>query len=267
MAVIDSGLGGIAVVRALRKRAPTLPLLYVADTAGFPYGNRTGEALFARSRAVVESLRQMHGITHAVLACNTLSTLCLASLRAAFPDVTFVGTVPAIKVAAEQSRTRRFTLLATPNTAHSKYSQELINKFAADCVVDSYGAPNLARMAEATLLGQSMPEERWREELAPCFHDDEKGKTDAIILGCTHYPLVFEQLAKSAPWPVGWVDSSPAIAKHALSQYAGPMEGESTAFVTAEKDVVRYQKIFAREGLPQTAWLNAGDGPPAATPG
>lgn len=256
MAVIDSGLGGLALLRALRKRAPELPVLYVADTAGFPYGGRTPRELFDRSRGVIAGLVERHGITHALLACNTLSTLCLGSLRKAFPDITFIGTVPAVKVAATQSRTRRFTLLATPNTADSDYTKELIARFAQGCVVDRYGAPNLARMAEGTLLGQSMPDELWQKELAPCFFDDAQGKTDAVILGCTHYPLVFDELARNGAWPVAWIDASPAIAKHALSQYTGPMQGDSQAYVTAEKDVARYQKLFAREGLAYTDWFS-----------
>src|SRR6187399_725131 len=117
MAVIDSGLGGISVVRALRALAPTIPLIYAADTEGFPYGDRSAGEITARGISLTKMLRKKHGIARVVVACNTLSTLSLAALRAAFPEMTFVGTVPAIKVAAAQSVTKRFTLLATPNTA------------------------------------------------------------------------------------------------------------------------------------------------------
>lgn len=268
LAVIDSGLGGLAVVRALRASVPNLSLLYAADTAGFPYGKRTPEDINRRAVALVEALRAAHAVSHVVLACNTLSTLCLANLRTTFPALTFVGTVPAIKVAAAQTSSKRFSLLATPNTALSQYTEDLIAQFAADCVVDRYGAPNLAALAEATLLGAPVDAAAWRAELAPCFHDDARGKTDQVILGCTHYPLVLDQLRQHAPWPVGWIDSSPAIARQVLSHLTPATDTPSIAYVTGAGDVARYQPLFAREGLPQTAALPIGaDQPPHANRG
>jgi glutamate racemase len=252
MIVIDSGLGGIAVARALRALAPDLPFAYLADTAGFPYGSRSVEDINARAAALIRALEKVTALSTVVLACNTLSTLCLAELRAQFP-YHFVGTVPAIKVAGNFSKTRRFTLLATPNTVASSYSQKLIGEFASDCVVDRYGAPNLAAYAECSLLGEIIPADVWRNELAPAFHNDAQGKTDAVILGCTHYPLVLEQLRKAAPWEVQWIDSSEAIARRALSQPVAPVA--PVAYVTAEKDVARYAPLFTREGFAQTLVL------------
>lgn len=252
MIVIDSGLGGIAVVRALRALAPGTPFAYLADTAGFPYGQRTPEDINARAVALVEALERRMALSTVVLACNTLSTLCLAALRARFP-YRFVGTVPAIKVAGAVSTTRRFTLLATPNTAASSYSQELIDQFATDCVVDRYGAPNLAALAEQALLGAHVDPAVWTRELAPAFHDDARGRTDAVILGCTHYPLVLPQLRNAAPWDVQWIDASDAIARRALAEPSAP--SPSLAFVTAEKDITRYQLLFTQEGFEATQAL------------
>lgn len=252
MIVIDSGLGGLAVARALRAAAPSLPFAYLADTAGFPYGSRDAADITDRAIRLVEALEKTMPLSTLVLACNTLSTLCLAELRMRFPYA-FVGTVPAIKVAGRVSKTRRFTLLATPNTAASLYSQALIDDFAADCVVDRYGAPNLAAYAERHLLGETLAAELWQRELAPVFHDDARGRTDAVILGCTHYPLVQAQLEAAAPWPVTWIDSSQAIARQALSQPATAVE--PIAYVTAEADVARYAALFAREGFAATRAL------------
>jgi glutamate racemase len=252
MAVIDSGLGGLSVVRALRERAPGLPLIYVADTAAFPYGNRSAADITARAIALAHALQSSYALSHIVLACNTLSTLSLAALRTAFPNLAFVGTVPAVKVAAEQSRTRRFTLLATPNTAHSAYSNELIARFAADCVVDCYGAPNLARLCEASLLGEPVSDAAWIEQIAPCFFDDALGRTDQIILGCTHYPLVVHHLRKHAMWEVNWVDSSDAIARHTLANYRLPGPSASLAYVTSPADLTHYTPVFMAEGFDHT---------------
>lgn len=253
MVVIDSGLGGLSVVRAMRQLSPHHPALYVADTAAFPYGNRSAESIIARGISLIAALQEKHSVAQVVVACNTLSTLALAALRSAFPAITFVGTVPAVKVAASQSQTRRFTLLATPNTAHSRYTRELIAQFASDCVVDCYGAPNLARMAEAHLRGEWVDDAVWQAEIAPCFHDDAQGRTDQVILGCTHYPLVADMLARHAPWPVTWIDSSMAIARQALKQPLHAAADAPLAYVTDAQDVARYASLFMQEGFAHTA--------------
>ena len=249
MLVVDSGLGGLSVVRALKRARPGLPLTYLADTAWFPYGARSAAELTGRAVSLIRAVTEQQHCTSIVLACNTLSTLCLEQLRSAFP-YPFVGTVPAIKVAAGQSKTRRFTLLATPNTAQSSYTQALVAEFASECVVDCYGAPELARYAESVLLGQSVSFEALRTELAPAFQDDAKGRTDTIVLGCTHYPLILDRLRAVVPWEVDWIDSGEAIARRALS--FSPEEdimSRSAAYVTSTADVARYREVFAREGF------------------
>lgn len=255
MIVIDSGLGGIAVARALRRQAPGLSFAYMADTAGFPYGNRSAGDIISRASHLIHALAQQMELSTIVLACNTLSTLTLATLRELYPHYHFVGTVPAIKVAA--GKAKRFTLLATPNTAGSTYSRQLVDEFASDCVVDHYGAMNLARYAEAHLLGDVIDADSWRDELAPAFFDDARGRTEAVILGCTHYPLVLEQLKAAAPWPVEWIDSSEAIARRALAlpYVAVPTQ----AFVTGEVHVARYRDVFAREGFSELSALGVAD--------
>lgn len=253
MIILDSGLGGISVVRAVRRLVPHLPIAYVADTQGFPYGARSADDLTARAHALLKALQKHDPASPVVLACNTLSTLCLEPLRAAFA-VPFVGTVPAVKTAAQHSSSRRFTLLATPNTANSSYSRNLIAKFAHGCVVDSYGAPNLAQMAESIMLGEHIADDALRAELAPAFFDDANGKTDSMVLGCTHYPLIHDALVRVAPWPVAWVDSSDAIAKRAVSlNDRHPVQ--SIAYVTTQGDVARYRDVFLREGFTNVSAL------------
>jgi glutamate racemase len=251
MLVMDSGLGGISVVRAMRALAPGRSLTYLADTAGFPYGNRSAAEIATRAETLIRQLHMQQELSSVVLACNTLSTLCLDALRARFAFA-FVGTVPAIKVAAARSRSKRFTLLATPNTAQSDYSRALIAQFASGCTVDCYGAPNLAPYAERILLGEEIDAGLLRAELAPAFHDG----TDSIVLGCTHYPLIAEQLCAVAPWEVAWIDSSDAIARRALSLADAPPE-RSIAYVTRAGDVARYRDIFSREGFDETRALTA----------
>lgn len=260
MLVVDSGLGGISVVRALKTMRPELSLHYLADTAFFPYGSRSAEALNTRASTLMAHAIQLLKPSVIVLACNTLSTLCLEPLRRQC-DTAFVGTVPPIKVASALSKTKRFTLLATPNTAASNYSANLIKQFASDCVVDCYGAPHLASMAEAYILHHHCDTDALRQEIAPCFLDDARDKTDCVVLGCTHYPLLKEKLEECSPWPVHWIDASDAIARQALSllsnQNIGSASPASHAWVTSATAVTQYKDFFTREGFVTTSQLDA----------
>lgn len=255
MLVMDSGLGGISVVRALRTQQPTRGLTYLADTAFFPYGSRDASTLASRAITLIELLAEQVPTGTVVLACNTLSTSCLSALREAI-STPFVGTVPAIKVAAAQSNSKRFALLATPNTAHSSYTNALIEQFAGGAIVDAVGAPNLAKLAEKILLGETVGDAAIEAELAPAFCDDAKGRTDAVVLGCTHYPLILDRLQKNAPWLVQWIDSGEAIARRALSLVDVEIApARSIAYVTAEMDVERYRAVFLREGFEEVRVL------------
>lgn len=234
------------MVRALRQLAPQQPLHYLADTAGFPYGRRAPAEITARAVTLLRALEVERHYRAVVLACNTLSTLCLEQLRAEF-SCPFVGTVPAVKVAASQAR--RFTLLATPNTVDSDYSKHLISQFAAGCVVDRVAAPNLAMMAERALLGDTLDEDALASEIAPAFHDDASGRTEALVLGCTHYPLLLASMRRVAPWKVTWIDSSDAIARRALTLGGEGVQHSDTAIITGGAVRAAYEAAFAREGF------------------
>jgi glutamate racemase len=142
--------------------------------------------------------------------------------------------VPAIKPACAQSKTKRISVLATPGTVRRDYTRDLIEKFAGECRVTLVGGERLASLAEAALRGEAVDEEEIRREIAPCFVDDA-GRTDTIVLACTHYPLILDRLERLAPWPVTWIDPAPAIARRA-SQLLGaerPRQGRSPqAFFT-----------------------------------
>lgn len=257
MLVMDSGLGGISVVRALRGQQPGRKLTYLADTAFFPYGGRDASTLAQRAATLIETVAEATQPGTVVLACNTLSTLCLAQLRDML-SLPLVGTVPAIKTAASHSKTKRFTMLATPNTAHSIYTNDLVEQFASACVVDAVAAPNLAQIAEKLLLGEKVADDVIAAELKPVFNDDAKGRTDAVVLGCTHYPLILDRLKKNAPWEVEWIDSGDAIARRALSLVdAETAPARAVAYVTAEADVERYREVFTREGFDSVEALKA----------
>ena len=147
-----------------------------------------------------------------IIACNTASTLVLADLRAAFPETPFVGTVPAIKPAAERTRSGLVTVLATPGTVRRAYTRDLIQSFASQCHVRLVGSENLAGLAERYIRGDAVDEAEIEAEIGPCFVDQGDRRTDIVVLACTHYPFLANRFRSQAPWPVDWLDPAEAIA-------------------------------------------------------
>jgi glutamate racemase len=211
--VFDSGLGGLTVYAEVAKLRPDAELVYVADDEGFPYGRWLAPELTRHVVELFASFLSRMSPDVAVIACNTASTLVLPDLRARFPKLPFVGTVPAIKPAAAQSRSKRISVLATPGTVTRDYTRALIEAFAVDSKVTLVGCEHLAGLAEAAMNGAPVDDAAIAAEIGPAFVEDEGGRTDCIVLACTHYPLLRDRLAGLAPWPVHWIDPAPAIAR------------------------------------------------------
>jgi glutamate racemase len=219
--VFDSGLGGLTVYREVAKARPDARLVYAADDAVFPYG-RLGEAeLVTRVVSVVERLVLAYDPDLVVVACNTASTIVLPALRARFA-VPFVGTVPAIKPACAASVTRLVSVLGTEATVKREYTRALIREFAAGCELTLVGSPRLAALAESHLRGEPVADAQIAAEIAPCFVTNGAGRTDTIVLACTHYPLLLEHLQRLAPWPAAFLDPAPAIARRVV-ELIGPV--------------------------------------------
>jgi glutamate racemase len=212
--LFDSGMGGLTVARAIREALPEAGLIYAADNAAFPYGAWDEETLVQRIIKVVGTLIDRVRPDIAVIACNTASTLALAELRKVY-SIPFVGTVPAIKPAAEQTKSNIIGVLATPGTAKREYTHSLIHTYAFHCKVFLHGAKRLAEIAEQKLKGYPIDREELGEEIAPVFRNREGRRTDVVVLGCTHYPLIIDDIAQVAPWPVSYIDPAPAIARRA----------------------------------------------------
>ncbi|MHB2168678.1 glutamate racemase [Alsobacter sp. R-9] len=252
--VFDSGLGGLTVLREVMRARPDARFVYAADDAGFPYGRWEEGALVERIVTVMDRLLRRFEPDLVVIACNTASTLVLPALRARF-SVPFVGTVPAIKPAAERSRTRHVAVLATPGTVRRDYTHELVRSFAGDCRVTLVGSQHLAGIAEAVLRGEAVDDDAIRAEIEPCFPGDHP-RTDVVVLGCTHYPLLSETFARLAPWPVVWLDPAPAIARRVLHLAGEPLIGHEgdepgLAVFTGGRGVTpALSAALARFGLP-----------------
>ncbi len=221
--VFDSGLGGLTVLREIVAARPDAHYIYVADDAFFPYGHHGEEQIIARVVPLIGALIDRHTPDLIVIACNTASTLVLSHLREAY-KIPFVGTVPAIKPACAQSKTRRVSVLGTKGTVQREYTRGLIRDFAQGCEVTLVGSPELASLAESALSGNAVSDRAIFAELAPCFvgaSEDGNSRTDTIVLACTHYPLLLDRFVRLAPWPVDWIDPAPAIARR-VSDLLGP---------------------------------------------
>ena len=205
--IFDSGVGGLSVVGAVRKLLPTAPIVYAADSAFYPYGTKDAHEVDARVPALLGRLAERYDPELIVIACNTASTIALDTVRAAL-DLTIVGTVPAIKPAAEQSKTRVIGVLGTEATVRQPYVDDLAARFAADCTVLRHGSAELVQLAEAKLAGEAIDPGAVAAAVVPLTGQN----MDVVVLACTHFPLLSNELAVALPG-VAQVDGGPGIAR------------------------------------------------------
>ena len=254
--LFDSGMGGLTVARSVRHELPFAHLVYSADNAAFPYGAWEEQALVQRILFVMGELIARVEPDIVVIACNTASTIALSQLREKF-HVPFVGTVPAIKPAAQQTKSGIVGVLATPGTVRREYTHALIHDFASHCKVHLHGAPKLAEIAERKLKGVPVDLAELKEEIAPVFHDEEGRRTDIVVLGCTHYPLLADEMAKVEPWVVRYIDPAPAIARRVADVLRDVVPKEPTKPVPPHNAVLLTStRAAAEDALPAYARMS-----------
>ena len=207
----DSGVGGLSVLEPTRALLPNAPIVYVADNAGYPYGKRSEAEIASRVPALLGRLVERFHPRLAVIACNTASTIALDHVRSAL-DLPVVGTVPAIKPAAELSKTRVIGVLGTEATVRQPYVDNLAAEFASDCTIIRHGSPELVDLAEAKLAGEHVSLEAVRAAAQPMFDQPDGNRIDVGVLACTHFPLLRHELSQAFPG-VEWVDGGPGIAR------------------------------------------------------
>jgi glutamate racemase len=211
----DSGVGGLSVLEPTRRLLPLAPIVYAADNAAYPYGQRSEAEIASRVPALLGRLVERFKPRLAVIACNTASTIALSAVRAAL-DIPVVGTVPAIKPAAERSRTRVIGVLGTPATVRQPYVDDLAARFAADCRVLRHGSSELVALAEAKLGGKVIDPAEVAAAVAPLTGQ----AMDVVVLACTHFPLLAEELSQALPG-VAQVDGGAGIARRIAHLTAG----------------------------------------------
>lgn len=206
--IFDSGVGGLTIRQAIARQLPSEELIYLADTAHFPYGGREAADLQTLSVAIVEVLRSL-GCKLVVVACNTASVAALSALRHAHPDLAFVGVVPVVKLLAERTRSGVIPLLSTPSTAGSPYLADLAGRFAPGLRFLSIGCPGLADAVEAGDTGSAATLALLRTYLAPVLATG----ADVLGLGCTHYPFLRPEIEALLGPAVAVYDSAEPVAR------------------------------------------------------
>ncbi|HAO31107.1 MAG TPA: glutamate racemase [Treponema sp.] len=213
-AFLDSGTGGIPYMLELKKKSPDSRCVYLGDTAHFPYGEKTSEEITLCASQALSLIVKKWNPRTVIIACNTISVTSLADLRALFPNIPIVGTVPAIKLAASVTHNKRIGLLATNATVNHPYNKKLIQDYAKDCHVFNRGDPDLIAFIEHELFNASEAEKQKAVEPAVSFFLENK--CDTIILGCTHFTHIAENIASVAGSGVQVVDSRDGVANQAL---------------------------------------------------
>ena len=208
--VFDSGVGGLSVLRALWHELPGESFIYFADQAHVPYGPRPLEQVRAFSEAITRFLLEQ-GANLIVVACNTASAAALHRLREIFPQTPFVGMEPAVKPAAEQTRSGKVGVLATPATFQGALYASVVERFASGVQLLQHTCPGLVAQIEAGEIDTPTTREILELALGPML---EEG-IDTVVLGCTHYPFVIPLIEKIAGPNVRVIDPAPAVARQA----------------------------------------------------
>lgn len=208
--LFDSGVGGLTVLAELRKVLPDAPVIYAADTAGLPYGSKTEAEIAARVSGLLGVLSERYRPRLATIACNTASTIALGMVRDVL-QIPIVGTVPAIKPAAELTRTGAIGLLGTEATIRQGYVDRLEAEFAGDKLLFRHAAPGLVAAAEAKLRGDPVDSAAFSTAAASLLQ--RAPDIDTVVLACTHFPLLLDELRDAFGPKVQFVDGAAGIAR------------------------------------------------------
>jgi glutamate racemase len=248
--IFDSGIGGLTVAKAVQQALPTERLLSFGDGAHVPYGERSTEQILSFSTAITEFLLA-HDSKLIVIACNTASAAALAALRERFPVVPFVGMEPAVKPAAEHTRSGVVGVLATVSTVQSAVFASVVARFAQGVQVIQQACPELVRQIEVGAFDTPRTEAMLRGWLEPML---ERG-IDALVLGCTHYPIVRPLIERIVGPGVRVIDPAPAIARrvqHILDERdaLAPAGAQGSLTCWTSGPVHTFRSMLEHLGLP-----------------
>jgi glutamate racemase len=245
--VFDSGVGGLTVTRELMAQYPGQPLIYLADQAHAPYGQRALPEIRALAAGVTRFLLDQ-GARVIVIACNTASAAALRWLRAQHPEVPFVGMEPAVKPAAERSRARRVGVMATAATFQGELFASLVSRYASGVTVQTQVCADLVPLVEAGETNSETARQAVIGYLAPLL----AAGIDELVLGCTHYPFLRPLIEEAAGPGVEIIDPAPAVARQTgrvLAAQGWPVAGRDAAAAPSAGDSTTHH-IFYTTGDP-----------------
>lgn len=215
IAVFDSGLGGISVLRHLLRLMPGERYLYFGDSANAPYGSRPTSEVRDLTLAAAEKLMQEKPLKALVLACNTATAAAVKDLRKRYPDLIVIGIEPALKVAADHFPGGRIGVMATEVTLREEKFDTLLHRFHENCSVTKIPMPGLVQLVEAGKTDSPEMDDLLRNLLAPHI-----GKLDAVVLGCTHYPLAARAISRVLGETVVLLDGGDGTARETRRRLA-----------------------------------------------
>lgn len=231
--LFDSGVGGLTVYDALRKVLPQAPMIYAADLAGLPYGSKTEAQIAARVSGLLGRMAERFRPRLVCIACNTASTIALGMVRDVLA-VPVVGTVPAIKPAAALTQTGTIGLVGTEATIRQAYVDDLEAKFAGGRRLLRVAAPGLVEAAEAKLRGCPVDPAVIADVKTRLAAQPGAEAIDTLVLACTHFPLLAEELAAAFGPQIRQVDGAEGIAR----RIAHLLEGQDFARTGPNRFVV-----------------------------
>lgn len=249
--VFDSGIGGLSVLAAIADALPHADLVYLADTAHLPYGDKDDIFIRRRVLAIGQHLVD-RGCTLIVVACNTATAAAVSALREAVPELPIVGVEPGVKPAAMASRSGRIAVLATESTARSERLAQLVSRHAAALEVDILACPGWATRVETLHREDDAFAETVRQHLTPTL----QAGSDQIVLGCTHYAFLSPILSPVIAGQAALVDVADAVARQCVrlsGMYAPAHEAPGTLTLLATARPERLQGALPALGLQRLA--------------
>ena len=250
--LFDSGVGGLTVLAELRKIMPNAPVIYAADIAGLPYGAKSEAEVAARVAGLLGRMAERYNPLLICIACNTASTIALGMVRDVL-ETPIVGTVPAIKPAAQITKTGVIGLLGTEATVRQRYVDDLARQFADGKTLLRHGANDLVALGEKKLRGEPVSVDEVASAAAGLRLQPGAERLDTVVLACTHFPLLEPELREAFGKNVTFVHGAEGIAHriaHLLEGQEFAPQAYSFAVTTGElDDFERLSGAFARHGI------------------
>lgn len=250
--IFDSGVGGLSVLDAVRSTLPDAPIIYAADNAGLPYGSKSEAEIAARVAGLLGRMAERYRPRLACIACNTASTIALGMVREVL-HIPIVGTVPAIKPAAEITQTGTIGLIGTEATIRQEYVDNLEAEFAEGKNLLRLAAPDLVAAAEAKLRGERVDPASIEQAASRLTMMASGNRIDVLVLACTHFPLLSDELQQAFGPDVRLIDGAAGIARRIVALTDGQPFARSrpdrAVFTRDEPDLAGLKNALAQRGI------------------